>query len=493
MNSIGDLGLVGSIGTIWLIIDWLIRISALFIVPRNRKPTAGMAWLLFIFLFPLPGLLLFIILGSPKLPKSRRESQKFIDKTIKKRIDELQKNHQLAKILSAAPPVQYQQLANLSESLGGMPVFGGNKVEILPEYNDVIRHIVKDIDEAKKYVHIEYFIIVLDEITLPIFDAIERATKRGVVVRVLYDSVSTRRYPKRKDMLARLKSSGAETQAMLPLRLPGKGYVRPDLRNHRKLVVVDGEIGYTGSQNLVKRNYHRKDEIYYDELVIRVVGPIVLQLSAVFSSDWYSETKQILDLKKLNPSINNMKITGKSLAQILPSGPGYDDENNLKLFTSLIHAAKKRIVITNPYFVPDDSLTTAITAATRRGVEVIMINSEVMDQWMVGHAQRSFYEALLKSGVKIYLYKSPILLHSKFITVDGDIATVGSSNLDIRSFLLDLEVTLISYDPKVVSSLIKVEDQYLSKSKQITLSEWRARSRYQNLKDNIARLTSALQ
>ena len=116
-----------------------------------------------------------------------------------------------------------------------------------------------------------------------------------------------------------------------------------------------------------------------------------------------------------------------------------------------------------------------------------------MDQWMVGHAQRSFYEALLKAGVQIFLYRKPILLHSKFITVDGDIATVGSSNLDLRSFLLDLEVTLISYDPTVVSKLIKIENRYLSKSTQITLKDWQKRSKYQNLKDNIARLTSALQ
>ena len=493
MNIFGDLGVVGTVGTAWLIVDWIIRIAALFVVPKNRKPTAGMAWLLFIFLFPLPGLLIFILLGSPKLPKPRREAQKQIDQIIKKRMQDLKGNRNSDDVLSAKAPKQYQQLANLSKSLGGLPVFGGNSIEVLPDYDKVIDIIVKDIDSAKKYVHIEYFIIVLDELTLPIFDAIARATKRGVIVRVLYDSISTKRYPKWKEMLARLQKDGAETQAMLPLRLPGRGYVRPDLRNHRKLIVVDGILGYTGSQNLVKRNYHRKDEIYYDELVIRVRGPIVLQLSAVFASDWYSETKQVLNLKKLNPAANELKIEGSSLAQILPSGPGYDDENNLKLFTSLIHAANKRIVITNPYFVPDDSLTTAITAATRRGVEVIMINSEVMDQWMVGHAQRSFYEALLKAGVKIYLYKKPILLHSKFITVDGDIATVGSSNLDIRSFLLDLEVTLISYDPKVVAKLIKIEDQYLSKSKRITLAQWQSRSKYQNLKDNIARLTSALQ
>ena len=492
MLQFGDLGLVGSVGTVWLVVDWIIRLVALLVVPRNRKPTAGMAWLLFIFLLPVLGMLLFIILGSPKLPKSRRDAQVTIDAAIKQYLKKLRKQAD-NNLISAKVPEKHSQLAKLSESLSSLPVFGGNKVELLPEYDEVIVSIVDDIDKANYYVHIEYFIIALDQTTLPIFDAIKRAVDRGVIVRVMYDSLSTKRYPKWKEMLQLLQDIGAQTQPMLPLRFPGRGYVRPDLRNHRKLIVIDGETGYTGSQNLVTRNYHRKDDIYYDELVVRLRGPIVLQLSAVFSSDWFSETGVVLDLSQFNKETGGLKSYGTSLAQILPSGPGYEDENNLKLFTSLIHSANERVIITNPYIVPDDALTKAITTATRRGVEIIMINSEVMDQWMVGHAQRSFYETLLEAGVKIHLYHKPILLHSKFITVDDSVATVGSSNLDIRSFLLDLEVTLISYDPAVVKQLNKVAEIYLSRSSEITLEEWRGRSKIQGLMDNIARLTSAVQ
>jgi cardiolipin synthase len=394
--------------------------------------------------------------------------------------------------MSANAPTKYLPLSKLSDSLSHFPVFAGNDVKLIDEYNDAIDSIIKDIKEAKHYIHIEYFIIALDEITAPIFDALAEAVNRGVIVRVMYDSFSTKKYPNFKQMLVRLKGDGVIVQAMLPLKI-GKGYVRPDLRNHRKLVVVDGKIGYTGSQNLIQRNYHRKDKIYYDEMVVRLKGPIALQLSAIFLTDWYSETGMLLYPKDMPEEITNIKSYGDSLAQILPSGPGYDDENNLKLFTTLIHLAQRRIVITNPYFVPDDALTTAITSAAKRGVEVVLINSEVMDQWMVGHAQRSFYEVLLKAGVKIYWYKQPVLLHSKFITVDGEVATIGSSNLDIRSFELDLEVTLICYDPSVVKSLMKIETKYLARSKEITLSEWRKRPRTQVFLDNIARLTAALQ
>lgn len=492
MFHFDGIGLVSYAGTLWLILDWTIRISALFIVPRNRKPTAGMAWLLLIFLAPFFGMLLFIILGNPKLPKSRRNAQKTLDGIIKKALKGFQKNHDDA-LLDAQVPTKYLPLARLSESLGGLPVFSGNQVEVLPEYNDVIKRIVKDIDAAQKFVHLEYFIIALDEVTMPIFDALARAVKRGLIVRVMYDSLSTKRYPKHKEMKQRLLDDGVHVQPMLALKLPGKGYVRPDLRNHRKLVVIDGEIGYTGSQNLVQRDYHRKDDIYYDEMVVRLKGPITLQLAAVFVSDWFSETGVLLDYQNPTNLPAKIKSYGSSLAQVLPSGPGYDDENNLKLFTALIHMAQKRIVIVNPYFVPDDALTNAITSAIHRGVEVIMINSEAMDQWMVGHAQRSFYETFLRAGVKIHLYKAPILLHSKFMTVDDEIATIGSSNLDLRSFFLDLEVTLISYDHQVVKDLQKVEKRYLAKSSEIKLSHWLKRSKMQNLMDNIARLTAALQ
>lgn len=481
----------GLIGTLWLVLEWAIRITSLFIVPRNRKPSSATAWLLVIFFFPELGFLIYLIIGSPKLPKSRRDAQKTLDTFIRTTLLQFRKRDN-KKLLSVKPPAKYLPLATLSEALSHLPVFGGNQLEVLPDYDEVLVRLAADINAAKVAVYMEYFIIKQDEATQPVFDALATAVARGVKVYVLYDSLSTNRFKGSKTMIAGLRNSGVHVQAMLPVKL-GRGYVRPDLRNHRKLVVVDGQIGYTGSLNLIRRDYHRKDDIYYDELVVRAEGPVALQLSAVFMTDWYSETSEILNAGNLHVAPVPISSRGKSLAQILPSGPGYEDENNLKLFTSLIHTAQHRITITNPYFVPDDALITALTSAAKRGVDVTLINSEVMDQWMVGHAQRSFYEVLLKAGIKIYWYKAPILLHSKFMTVDDEIATIGSSNMDIRSFELNLEVTMVSYDPKVVKDLRQVEKTYLSRSTQVTLDEWRLRPRRAIFVDNIARLTSAVQ
>ncbi len=229
------------------------------------------------------------------------------------------------------------------------------------------------------------------------------------------------------------------------------------------------------------------------QLVARVQGPVVGQLEAAFITDWYSETGVLLDRNIAPEVVFEPRAHGDMLCQVLPSGSGFENENNLKLFTSLIHAARHKLVITNPYFVPDDALMTAITSAAQRGVDVTLFNSEASDQFLVSHAERSYYEDLLKAGVKVYRYKAPILLHSKHITIDDDIAVIGSSNLDIRSFLLNLEVTLICYDAKVVADLRQVEADNLLKSNPMHLEEWETRSVKEKLYENISRLTAALQ
>jgi cardiolipin synthase A/B len=493
MFGFDGFGLLAYAGTIWIIIDWVIRLTAPFFVPRNRKPSSGTSWLMVIFLFPIGGLILYKILGSHRLTKSRRDAQKTLDGIIKKTVTDFKQNHPEQHSLNVRVPEKYEAAASLSESFSHLPPLGGNQLELLSEYDAAIARIIRDINAAKHFIHIEYFIIVLDDTTEPLFAALADARKRGVQVRVMYDWLSARRYPGFKHMIKRLKQDDVTVQSMLPLRIIGRGYVRPDLRNHRKLVIIDGEIGYTGSQNLVQRNYHRKDNLYYDELVVRMRGPVVLELAAVFMTDWYSETGKLLTNQELGVRPAHIGIHGASIAQVLPSGPGYDDENNLKLFTLLIHSARKRITIVNPYFVPDEALMTALTSAARRGVVVTMVNSEAKDQLLVGHAQRSFYQELLEAGIKIYLYKAPILLHSKFMIIDDGAATIGSSNMDIRSFTLNLEVTLVSYDASVVKQLDALTAKYIARSLQVHLSEWRRRPQRKILLDNLARLTSALQ
>ncbi len=470
-----------------------VAVVMMFIVPANRKPSSATAWLLLMIILPFAGLVLFVLIGSPKLPKRRRDAQRNMNKLIGDLADQLKEQTKLKSIFNPEVSERYSPFITLNTNLTSLPSVGGNKVELIPSYETVYKKIAGDIDRASKFVHVEYFAVSRDNQTAPVFEAMERAVRRGVSVRVLIDHLGSRKYPNFKQLQETLTRAGIENHLSLPLRFFGKDYTRYDLRNHRKIVVIDGQTGYTGSQNLIQRNYFRKDKIYYDELVARIQGPAAAELAAIFATDWYSETGQLLTSKQYPNLSIDINDSGGEMCQVVPSGSGYESENNLILFTSLFYAAKHKIVITNPYFVPDDSLMTALTTAAQRGVEVALINSEASDQFFVAHAERSYYEQLLKSGIKIYRYKAPILLHSKHITIDDDIAVIGSSNMDIRSFELNLEISLICYGTRVVSELRRVEKTYLRKSNQVSLNEWQARSISEKLFENISRLTAALQ
>lgn len=469
------------------VLGFLLSVTALLVVPRNRKPNAGMSWLLVIFLLPYIGWILFLLLGTNKLPKKRRNSQAAIDDIIDKRVVELRET------MVDVVPEKYRAIAKLVSTLGHLPPLPGYVSEYIDDYHKAIDDLVDDLNNAHASIYFEYYILTLDTATKPVFEALKNAAERGVEVRILYDWWGARKYRKTyKRMLRFLKQHKLSYRPMLPFTLSFRDYLRPDLRNHRKLVVIDQQIGYVGSQNMIKRNYGRKDDIVYDELVVRLTGPVVQELSAMFAYDWSVETDESLS-HVLATELLEVPESNASLLQILPSGPSYNDVNNLKVFTLAINRAEKEVFIANPYFVPSEPLLSAIESAVKRGVRVRMINSQVMDQWMVGHAQRSYYNELLKAGVEVYLYKRPVLLHSKFILVDDELAIVGSSNLDIRSFELDQEISLVIYDAHAVQRLLPIRDAYLEKSFPLKMHAWRTRGFFPQLLDSIARLTSNIQ
>lgn len=346
------------------------------------------------------------------------------------------------------------------------------------------------IDEAKEYVYVEFFIMALDDTTRPFFAAMERAVQRGVDVYVLFDYIGSRKCPHFRKMKQHLDAIGVSWRPILPLRLRPSQYNRPDLRNHRKIVVIDNTDAYIGSLNMIDKTYHRKDDLSYIELVAHLQGPSVNELAAVFAGDWYNETNDTLEHFMQNSA---MSSNGDASVQIVPSGPDYPYENNLKYIVTLIQNAKTSIHITNPYLVPDEPLLNALVTASLRGVHVSVLNSEAMDQWMVGHAQRSYYEELLRAGVQIALYKKPQLVHEKYMSIDDEVAIIGSSNLDRRSFELDHECIAAVYDTKTAKALTRHHRDFLKRSSPVTLSNWMKRSAWHVFLDSVARLTSALQ
>lgn len=477
------------IAGILLVLDIAIRITAIIIVPRNRRPTSAMAWLLAIFFIPVIGVFLFLLIGNPRLPRVRRRKQDQINQYIAETSDNLHFG-----TLRPHAPDWFTPLVQMNQKMGAMPLSGDNGARLIAEYQESLDAMADAIREAQTYVHVEFYILQTDAATENFFRALEEVAARGLPVRVLLDHWANRWKPRYKETIARLDKMGANWHVMLPVQ-PLKGHMqRPDLRNHRKLLVVDGRIGFLGSQNVTDSTYNLpkniKRGLHWVDLMVRLDGPVVASVNAVFLSDWYSETGEVLaDLDITHVE----RGTGNLDCQVVPSGPGFKVENNLRLFLGLLYAAKERIMIVSPYFVPDEALLLAVSAACDRGVAVELFVSEEGDQAVVYHAQRSYYEALLKAGVRIWMYRQPYILHTKSLTIDDEVAVIGSSNMDMRSFGLNLEVSMLVRGQEFVAQMRAVEDTYRDLSRELTLDEWMQQPLRSTVLDNLARLTSALQ
>lgn len=469
-------------------------VVALGVIPGGRKPSTGLAWLFLILALPAFGLLAFLLFGSTSVGRKRRAWQRQVNDLVSAEI----RYDPAAQTAPAGPSVG---AVRLNERLGSLPMTGDNRVEVHPDYARTFAAMTEAVRGAKWFVHVEFYISAWDEDTSDFFDALVDAVARGVEVRFLFDHLGSRGIPGHQDMLSRLEGSGIKWAPMLPVR-PLRGELRrPDLRNHRKILVVDGVVAFAGSQNLIEPGYNKpknhKAGRKWVDLMIRIEGPAVRDLAVVFATDWYAETaesvrdlllpREPLELQRTERAAENVAC------QVVPSGPGFVTENNLRLFNTLIYGAHSRICLVSPYFVPDESLLYAVTTAAQRGVQVELFVNEGADQFMVFHAQRSYYADLLDAGVRIRLYPAPYVLHTKFFTVDDTIAVVGSSNMDYRSFALNYEVIVQIESEQVVDNLQSVLDDYRERSSELSIEAWARRGHMAAYVDNVMRLTAALQ
>ncbi len=464
----------------YLISEWLIRLVMLVYVPQRRPPAAARTWLLLIFVFPLGGMLLYAAVGRARLPRRRIELMNQANELVRGLGREFYGQHFVRPTL----PEEFQQVVTLGQNLGDFGIVGGNQFELLPEYEGAIDRLVADIDAAERHVHLMYYIFAADRTGRRVTDAVIRAARRGVVCRVLMDNMGSREAL--RWIAPDLRSAGVEVIALLPWKFWRRDRARLDLRNHRKIVVIDGQVAYVGSQNIVDADF--KPGIIYHELVVRAHGPVAMQLQTVLLTDRYLETQEVPDRGEAFPPI---VLGGTSPAQSLPSGPGYPYANNQQMIVALIHAAKHRVVLTTPYFVPDQPLMQAIQTAVLRGVEVHLVVSRKADQVLVGLAQRSYYEELLRSGIHLHTYEHG-LLHAKHVSIDECVAIIGSSNLDLRSFQLNAEISLLIYDPRVVEQLRLIETRNFEASHALTLEEWQRRPFVVKVLQNVGRLVDSL-
>jgi cardiolipin synthase A/B len=454
--------------TLYGVVEWVIRIGALVVVPFRRKFTAA-AWLLMIFFLPIPGLILFLMIGQPRFPKERIDRFKELRPCFE----------EVADALRNSEPRYRSAAAEFAERLGQFPATDGNQVDLIDDYDEVIARLIEDIDSAKRSVFLLVYIFADDKVGLSVIEALGRAVSRGVDCRVLIDPVGSLHWV--RGTVKRLCDLGVRTRRTLPLRLI-RGVTRRDMRNHRKLFIVDGRIGYAGSQNIVTKDF--RPGITNRELVARCCGPVVAEMEAVFLGDWYLETGMAPP-----GSIKPSPTEGGAVLQLLPSGPEYPMQGFETLLVWQIHQARERAIIATPYFIPDQDVIAAFLTAAARGVEVDLVLSRVVDHPIVNLAQRSYYGDLLRAGVRIHLFNK-FLLHAKNVTIDGELAIVGSSNVDLRSFTLNEEVSLLLHDPASVAALEAVQRSYIVDSELLDYDGWTKRGRAIMVAENLARLVS---
>ncbi len=493
LSVVGLGGTTSALSVAWLIIEYAAKIVAIGVVPEGRRPSSSSAWLLLILFLPIVGIPLFLLLGSPYINRRRQRIQAQANELMHEGADELP---DLPPSLSAPP--EFVSIVRLGRELTALPMVAGVNHGLISDYEASIRRMAELVDTAEEYVHVEIYIMAWDDTTDVFFRALERAAARGATVRVMLDHLGSRKYPGFHHLGKRLSDAGIEWHLMLPF-IPWRGKARRiDLRNHRKLLVVDGKRAVMGSQNMIDSSYLAKKNIrvgrHWHDIMVELGGPIVATVEAIFATDWYSECGEYLEIRDYDGEEIGPEMGGRvNGTQLIPSGPGFTTEPNLKVFTSLMYLAQKRLAIVSPYFVPDESLLAAVVTAARRGVAVELYVSEEADQFMVDRAQSSYYRSLLESGVRIFRFPAPHVLHTKCFVVDDRYAVMGSSNMDMRSFGLNYEVSLLTTGGDLVPQIAEVIAGYRQASSELNLEEWEKRPLRRRYMESVMRLTSALQ
>jgi cardiolipin synthase len=464
--------------SVWLIVEWLIRIVAVPMVGRRHGPHAAAAWVAVIFAMPFVGAIVYWYIGLDRLP--RRRIRRRAGRTVHRgtRIASLAERH------GASLGPKEQTMLALCTDLGDFPMITGNALTLLGSHTEVIDTLVADIDAAKHHVHLLFYIFEDDAIGHRVADAMRRAAARGVICRMLLDDTGSARFLRR---YARgLWADGVEVQRALPVNPARFFLARIDLRNHRKLAVIDGRLGYAGSANVVDPSYGNTD-LCWEDAMIRIEGPAVQHLQEVFAGDWLLDAEVRIEGADYYPT---PVVAGDQRVQAVPSGPSDPTEIFAELILAAIHDARSTVVLTTPYFIPDVPILRAIQMAARRGVKVELVLPKRVDHRIVGAAGRAYFDDMLAAGVIIH--RHPAVLHTKSLTVDDVFAVFGSGNIDVRSFQLNYELNLLLPGAAITAQVRALQAQYISESETIDPAAWAARPVWYWAPEQAAKLLSPI-
>ncbi|WP_234333118.1 cardiolipin synthase [Vitreoscilla massiliensis] len=469
---------------------------ALRVLYHQKNHGVALAWLGILFVAPLIGLIAYLIIGEPKLGRTRERRKQEIVNFYNEFTAPNFRNVPSDVGLSD----KWQSLAVLAHHSTGFQALSGHQCQFLNDTDAMIAAMIDDIERAERAVVLMFYIIDVKGEVENLFLALEQAAQRGVRCEILADSVGSAQFFS-TPWCERLKKQGVLIHQSLSIGLIKAILVRSDLRNHRKLLVVDEHIAYTGSYNLVDPKVFKQGAGVgqWVDVMLRVQGPVVIQLLAMFYADVAVENRQnFADIQALWrerwPYVESVGLQAASACSVLQTIPSSPDQNHYVFYDTLIcalHQAQREIVLTTPYFVPDEALMLALTATARRGVSVTLIVPQKVDSFLVRYASQASYRLLLQSEVKIALFTGG-LLHTKSVVVDGEFALFGTVNMDMRSFYLNLELTMALYSKAEIHALSLQQQAYLRDCIYIDATRWQQRSVWRTLLENTVRLMSPL-
>ncbi len=472
--------------------EYLLRFGMVLVVlvRKASRPSVATGWIVLVLAQPVIGAILYFTVGEIRFGRHRIRRHR----EILARID-TPAIHRHSNPLAYAPQLSEaaRELALLSDSVSHGIVCGGNRVDLFSRTEETIDAMIAAIDAAERHCHGLFYIWLDDATGRRMAEAFSRASARGVACRVLVDAVGSKGFL-RSETCRAMRASGVRVVAGLPVNLVRMVLSRIDLRNHRKILVVDGTIGFTGSQNIADASFAPKAKYApWVDCMIRLDGPAVRELQMIFVVDWLLDAPDLgsdLDVETvlaIEPAVHPDGVP----AQVLATGPNYQGDAVTQIVQALVHTSRRELVLTTPYFLPDQATLTNLTVAARRGVDVTLVVPARNDNRLVGLASRSLFGPLLDAGVHIEEFHGG-LLHAKTITVDGSIGVVMSANLDLRSYELNFECGVLVYDEAFTTRLRALQQSYRARSTPAPADRWRNRPLRVKLAQGAASVLSPL-
>lgn len=469
-----------------LILNVILAFILIFL--ERKDPSATWAWIMVLLLVPYLGFILYLTLGQnlsrQKIFDTKTEEDQIIRKILLEQISYIQNNEAF---FNDKEMVNYQDMIRMQLISDNSIFTQDNKVEIFTDGNEKFEALLNSIESAEHHIHMLYYIIKNDSLSKKVVKALTKKAKEGVEVRLLYDALGGRTLP--KNFFNELIEAGGKVASFFPSKIP---YInlRINYRNHRKLVIIDGKCGFIGGFNIGNEYLGLSKKFgYWRDTHLKITGSAVLMMQTRFFLDWRHASKEKNDFSdKYYPIIDSKGTTG---IQIVSSGPDSEQEQIKIGYLKMINSARESIYIQTPYFVPDQSILEALKIASLSGVDVRIMIPNKPDHIFVYWASYSYIGELLNYGIKAYTYEKGFL-HAKTMVIDGKISSVGTANIDVRSFRLNFEVNAFIYDTKTSEKLKKIFENDLKDCSEITIEKYKNRSKVVMFKESISRLLSPI-